>query len=883
MNYLGDFNTGVTVRIHFTTHAAAGGLVAPSSAFAAADFRIYKDGSATEKTTTNGVSVTSPYDSIAGRHLIEIDTSNNTGDTGFFAAGSDYRVELNSAKTVDGIAQSGVVIGTFSIANRFTNLIRSTDVVQVDESVKSLASGSNPRLFFRAWQSNGLPFTTATASAITSATYQRFVNGRWSAGVSVGSVVDGSNSTSWAAGTLIRDADDLLGNLYSIDVPTAAIASGATAVRFAVQIQTGTATTPGTQVWNYDDRTPTPTSTVNTVVTTGGVTGSNALRFNDSSNYRISLSPNTSGTLSFSARHFGGNDGLFRVIIDGASTISNTQYLGGALPVNGSGYSTISGIAIPTNATSLYIIHGGGEFPSNYVLLDNITITNQNVSSPVFGASIQPIVAPIAAASSSVDLGPVLDRLPTSGRALATLGSTAPTNWIDANSIAASAMNGKGDWAAAGAAMALTSGERDTLAGVIDSRLLNAGDATDLIASIVTRIGNTNVDQAAFVAAVKGALFDTSSAANKLAVDSSGRVTIGSNADKTGYSLVTAPLDAAGTRAALGLASANLDNQLSTIDSVVDTMKLVTDKIDTALQSNGASGFQFTTLALANAPSGGGGGGGASAADIYTYFTSSGRADAFKATGFSTFNPATDQVIVGTNNDKTNYQLSAATMASLFDDTNAASLLADFFTGLNQRFDNAADIPPTIIATAVWAHSSRTLTSGAGLDAVGIRSAVGLTSADLGARLTAIAAATDTDDIADAVAERIGSIGLSLQALNGLSDGETLTVYAGDDYTDIHSQRINITSTANLSGMRLLICATHQSKNTRFTLAANIQGTTGAHFVTFNPPAELTETWDTGTWTLQYKLELELNKNKTLQSGTLIVRPFDAGTPIVEL
>jgi hypothetical protein len=171
------------------------------------------------------------------------------------------------------------------------------------------------------------------------------------------------------------------------------------------------------------------------------------------------------------------------------------------------------------------------------------------------------------------------------------------------------------------------------------------------------------------------------------------------------------------------------------------------------------------------------------------------------------------------------------------------------------------------------------------LNAAGIRSAVGLTSADLGTRLTNIqnSFTTNTNAIADAVAERIGSIGLSLQALNGLSDGDTLTVFAGDDYTGIHSQRIDITSTANLSGKRLLICATHQSKNTKFTLAANIQGTTGAHFVTFNPSAELTETWDTGTWTLQYKLELELNKNKTLQSGTLIVRPFDAGTPIVQL
>jgi len=44
-------------------------------------------------------------------------------------------------------------------------------------------------------------------------------------------------------------------------------------------------------------------------------------------------------------------------------------------------------------------------------------------------------------------------------------------------------------------------------------------------------------------------------------------VTAGTVSDKTGYSLTTAPLDAAGTRTALGLGSANLDTQLGTIVS----------------------------------------------------------------------------------------------------------------------------------------------------------------------------------------------------------------------------------------------------------------------------------------------------------------------------
>jgi len=106
---------GSTVRIDCTTHDSTGALVAPSSAFAASDFRIYKDGSAAEKTSTNGITVTSPFDSIVGKHLIEIDTSNSTGDSGFWAAGSEYRVELNSAKTISSIVQSGVVVGRFAL------------------------------------------------------------------------------------------------------------------------------------------------------------------------------------------------------------------------------------------------------------------------------------------------------------------------------------------------------------------------------------------------------------------------------------------------------------------------------------------------------------------------------------------------------------------------------------------------------------------------------------------------------------------------------------------------------------------------------------------------------------------------------------------------
>lgn len=111
-----DRALGSTIRIYFTTHTLSTGVVvAPSSAFVAADFKIYKDGSATEKTSTNGITVTSPFDSQTGAHLVEIDTSNSTGDSGFWASGSAYRVVLSTAKTVDSKDPSGVCVGEFSL------------------------------------------------------------------------------------------------------------------------------------------------------------------------------------------------------------------------------------------------------------------------------------------------------------------------------------------------------------------------------------------------------------------------------------------------------------------------------------------------------------------------------------------------------------------------------------------------------------------------------------------------------------------------------------------------------------------------------------------------------------------------------------------------
>lgn len=83
----------------------------------------------------------------------------------------------------------------------------------------------------------------------------------------------------------------------------------------------------------------------------------------------------------------------------------------------------------------------------------------------------------------------------------------------------------------------------------------------------------------------------------------------------------------------------------------------------------------------------------AAESDIYNYFTGAGRENAFKATGFA--EPGDEM------------NLPSATLTALFEDADVAQLVLD----IQAKFDEASDLPITTIATAVWAHTERTLTS----------------------------------------------------------------------------------------------------------------------------------------------------------------------------
>jgi hypothetical protein len=99
-----------TVRFLFTTNSAVGAAVAPSTAFEAADVRVYKNGGTTESTA--GVTMTSPFDSVTGLHQITIDLS---ADSSFYDLGSNFDVVLKpDDETVDGQTVVAIV-GSFRV------------------------------------------------------------------------------------------------------------------------------------------------------------------------------------------------------------------------------------------------------------------------------------------------------------------------------------------------------------------------------------------------------------------------------------------------------------------------------------------------------------------------------------------------------------------------------------------------------------------------------------------------------------------------------------------------------------------------------------------------------------------------------------------------
>lgn len=142
MIYYGDFAEDDTVEMHWGSYDGGTGASITQTGLIAADIIIFKDGAVAQKTSTNGITVANDFDGRTGLHIATIDTSNDTGDGGFWVTGVDYQV------AVDGVTIDGQTVrfwlGSFSIENRFMVGTNAAALASVVGALTDAAAADDP-------------------------------------------------------------------------------------------------------------------------------------------------------------------------------------------------------------------------------------------------------------------------------------------------------------------------------------------------------------------------------------------------------------------------------------------------------------------------------------------------------------------------------------------------------------------------------------------------------------------------------------------------------------------------------------------------------------------------------------------------------------------
>jgi len=111
--YYGDFAEDATVYIPINTFSSNDPTASVTvTDLLNTDVHIHKDGGTTQRNNAAGITMTVDYDTIAGNHLLIIDTSDDTV-AGFWVAGHEYQVRIEGATVDAGTINAWV--GTFSI------------------------------------------------------------------------------------------------------------------------------------------------------------------------------------------------------------------------------------------------------------------------------------------------------------------------------------------------------------------------------------------------------------------------------------------------------------------------------------------------------------------------------------------------------------------------------------------------------------------------------------------------------------------------------------------------------------------------------------------------------------------------------------------------
>jgi hypothetical protein len=101
--FVGNYTLNQSIVMYFRARTQTG---APVTFTGTPTIRVWRDGDIAQKTTDNGITIDDDFDASTGIHKLTIDTSNATGDAGFWRRASHYIAQLSgiTANTVGSLS-----------------------------------------------------------------------------------------------------------------------------------------------------------------------------------------------------------------------------------------------------------------------------------------------------------------------------------------------------------------------------------------------------------------------------------------------------------------------------------------------------------------------------------------------------------------------------------------------------------------------------------------------------------------------------------------------------------------------------------------------------------------------------------------------------------
>lgn len=672
MKHLGDYDSGGTLFSKFTTYRPSTG--APFTLAGTPALSVYKDGSTTQSTA--GITLTVDFDGVAGLHHLAIDTS---ADGTFYSAGSHFEVVITTG-TVDSVSVVGSCVASFSLrkdsALKPTVAARTLDVSATGEAGLD-------------WANIGSPTTAVNLSATN---------------IDVDQVVA---SVSGAVGSVTGAVGSVTGNVGgNVNGSVASVASGGiTATSIAAdaigasELAADAVTEIAGAVWAVATREL--TSGANIALAKGvGVTGFNDL---DAAGVRGAVGL-ASANLDTQIAAVQSDTNDIQTRIPAALVSGRIDASVGAMAANTLTASALASDAVTEIQTGLSTLDAAG-------IRAAVGLTSANLDT-------QLDALPTAAENATAVWG-------AGARTLTALDEDSTTLDLDAT---------------IRAAVGLASANLDTQIGTLATASNLATVAGYLDTEIAAILADTNELQTDWA---NGGRLDLilDARASQASVD-----TIDGIVDS--ILVDTAEIGAAGAGLTAVASATNLATLTGYVDTEVAAIKATTDKLDGTLTLT-SDGYIFTPEALQDAPTGGSA---PSAATIAAAVweepiashsgTSGSTAEALAAAGASGdpwitalpggYSAGQAGYIVGNALDAAISSRASQTSVNAIDDfvdTEVAAIKA-----VTDKLDTTLELTSDgqIFTAAALQNAPATP---AGLDAAGVRAAVGLASANLDTQL----------------------------------------------------------------------------------------------------------------------------------------------------